>query len=90
MTLVVVSICDCTGCMVDGRKRDAEFIMEYFSNKVDEFDPKGHLLTAFFDGAASSNCSKSRCYPLCTISKEHVFSWRGTVLSLFLVIWQSR
>ncbi len=37
---VVVSICDCTGHMVDGRKKDVEFVMEY-CNKEDEFDPKG-------------------------------------------------
>ncbi len=38
---VVILICDCTSHMVDGGKRDAEFNMEYFNDKVDEFDPSG-------------------------------------------------
>ncbi len=42
---VVVSICDCTSHMVDGGKKDAEFIIEVFSNKVDEFD----LIVLFTD-----------------------------------------
>ncbi len=34
--------------MVDGGKKDAEFIMEYFSNKMDEFDPTGLFPDCFF------------------------------------------
>ncbi len=45
---VVVSICECTGHMVGGGNIDDEFIMEYFSNKVDEFDPKGSINDCFF------------------------------------------
>ncbi len=29
----VISIFDCTGHMVDGGKKDAEFIMNFFQNK---------------------------------------------------------
>ncbi len=51
---VVVSICDCTSHMVEGRKKDAEFIIKYFSDKVDKFDPSGTLTDCFFfDGAAN-------------------------------------
>ncbi len=44
---VVVSICDFTSHMVDGGKKEAEFIMEYFSNKMDKFDPTGLFTDCF-------------------------------------------
>ena len=34
----VLSICDCTDHMVEGGKKDAKFIMNFFKSKVDEFD----------------------------------------------------
>ncbi len=50
----VIAILDCTGHMVDGGKKDAEFIMSFFKAKVDEFDPGKTLTnTFFFDGAAN-------------------------------------
>ncbi len=51
---VVVSICDCTSHMVDGGKKEAEFIMEYFSKKVVEFDSTGLFTDCFFfDGVTN-------------------------------------
>ncbi len=44
---VVVLICDCTSHMAEGEK-NTEFIMEYFSDKVDEFDPSRTLQTVSF------------------------------------------
>ncbi len=40
----VTAILDCTGHLVDGVKKDAEFIMSFFKSKVDEFDIGKHLL----------------------------------------------
>ncbi len=34
----VISIWDCMDHMVDGGKKDTEFIMNFFKLKVDEFD----------------------------------------------------
>ncbi len=39
---------------MDGRNKDAEFIMEYFSNKVDEFDPKGSFIDCFISDRAAN------------------------------------
>ncbi len=51
---VVVPTCDCKGHMVYSAKKDVEFIMEYFSKKVDAFDSKGSNINCFFlDGAAN-------------------------------------
>ncbi len=44
----VISICDCTGHMVEGGKKDAEFIMNFFKEKVDEFDPSKVHTDSFF------------------------------------------
>ncbi len=50
----VISIYDCTDHMVDGGKKDAEFIMNFFKTKVDEFDlSKVYSDSFFFDGAAN-------------------------------------
>ncbi len=43
----VISICDCTSHMVEGGKKDAEFIMNFFKEKVDEFNPS-KVHTDFF------------------------------------------
>ncbi len=45
---LVVLNCDCTSHMVDGGKKGAEFIVEYFSNKMGEFDPRGSFTDCFF------------------------------------------
>ncbi len=51
---VAVSICDCMGHKVDGRKKGMEFIIKYFSRNFDEFDSKGSYTNYFFfDGAAN-------------------------------------
>lgn len=44
----VISICDCTGHMEEGGKKDAEFIMNFFKSKVDEFDPSKVYTDSFF------------------------------------------
>ena len=44
----VIAILDCTGHMVDGGKKDAEFIMSFFKSKVDELIHERHLLTPSF------------------------------------------
>ena len=50
----MISICDCTDHMVEGGKKDAEFIMNFFKTKVDEFDlSKVYSDSFFFDGAAN-------------------------------------
>ncbi len=35
----VISILNCTGHMVDGGRKDAEFIMSFFKSNACEFDP---------------------------------------------------
>ncbi len=48
----VISICDCTGHMIDGGKKDAKYIMDFFKAKADEIDPsKVYTGSFFFDGA---------------------------------------
>ncbi len=44
---VFVSI-ECTYHVVDYRKKHAEFILGYFSIKVDKFDPKGSYPGCFY------------------------------------------
>ncbi len=79
---VVVSICDCTSHMVEGGKKDAEFIMEYFSDKVDEFDPSGTLTDCFFfDGAA--NVQKAGAILCAKYPRAMSFHGGEHVLSLF-------
>ena len=76
----VISICDCTGHMVEGGKKDAEFIMNFFKAKVDEFDPsKVHTDSFFFDGAANvQKAGQILCahFPraMCFHGGEHVLS----------------
>ncbi len=79
-TPAVMSVCSCTDHMVDGKKKDADFIGKFFKGKVEEWDPS-HRYTDFFlfDGAA--NVQKAReilCanYPraLCFHGREHVMS----------------
>ncbi len=73
--------------MVDGRKKDAEFVMEYFSDKVDKFGSNGLFPDCFFfDGAANV---QRACAIFCT-KYPRAISFHGGkhVLSLFLVIWQ--
>ena len=76
----VISICDCTDHMVEGGKKDAEFIMNFFKEKVDEFDPsKVHTDSFFFDGAANvQKAGQILCahFPraMCFHGGEHVLS----------------
>ncbi len=51
---VVISICDCTDHMVDGGKKDAEYIMNFFKTKVDEFDPTKVYTDSFFFNRAAN------------------------------------
>ncbi len=44
---VVVSVCDCTDHMVDGKKKDAEFIGIFFKDKAEEWDPSHHYTDCF-------------------------------------------
>ncbi len=72
----VIAILDCTDHMVDGEKKEVEFIMSFFKPKVDEFDPGKTLTdTFFFDGAA--NVQKAG-HILC--AQGNVFPWSGTCL----------
>ncbi len=73
--------------MVDGGKKDAEFIMSFFKAKVDEFDPGKTLTnTFFFDGAA--NVQKAGQI-LCThFPGAMCFHGGDNVLSLFVVAFQ--
>ncbi len=76
----VISICNGTGHMVEGGKKDAEFIMNFFKEKVDEFDPpKVYTDSFFFDGAANvQKAGQILCahFPraMCFHGGEHVLS----------------
>ncbi len=50
----VISILNCTGHMVDGGRKDAEFIISFYKSKVDAFYPGKTLTdTLFFDETAT-------------------------------------
>ncbi len=80
----VIPICDCTNHMVDGGKKDAEFIINFFQTKVDVFDPiKVYTNSFFFDRATNvQEAGQILCahfpWSMCFHSEEHV-------LSLFLL-----
>ncbi len=69
--------------------------MEYFSDKVDEFDPKGIFTDCFFDGVANIQqtgailCEK---YPraMSFHGGEHVLSQIFSDLTKLLPIWASK
>ncbi len=44
----VISICDCTNHMVDGGKKDAEFIMNVFKTKIEKFEITKVYTDSFF------------------------------------------
>ncbi len=50
----VMSICDCTGHMVDCGRKDTKYIMNFFKAKGNGFDPsKVYTDSLFFNGAAN-------------------------------------
>ncbi len=65
---VVVSICDCTDHMSEGRKKDATYIAEMFQEKVNGIDPDSRNLDdLFFNGASNmQNTGQILC---------QIFSW---------------
>ncbi len=77
---VVVSICDCTDHMVAGKKKDAEYIMNFFQRKVDEWDESRMYTDCFFfyDAANVQKAGAILCarYPraMCFHGGEHVLS----------------
>ncbi len=78
----VVSICDCTDHMSEGRKKDATYIAEMFKEKVNEFDPKcRHTDVFFFDGA--TNVQKAGQILCQTFLRAYCFHGGEHVLSLF-------
>ncbi len=79
----VISICDCKDHMVDGGKKDTEYIMKIFKTKVDEFDPtKVYTDSFFFDGAAyvqNAGLILCACFPqaMCFHGGKHI--WLGVI-----------
>ncbi len=69
---VVVLICDCMG-HISGRKKDTEFIMEYYSENLGVFEGS-QTNCFFFDGVA------------CTTSPRAMFM-ENIYNIYFLVIW---
>ncbi len=75
---VVVSVCDCTDHVIDGKKKDAKFIGKFFKDKVEQWDPSHcYIDYFFFDGAANiQKAGEILCayYPraLCFPGGEHV------------------
>ncbi len=45
---MAVSICDCTEHMVNGRGKDVEFIMNFFKEKVENFNSGKQHTECFF------------------------------------------
>ncbi len=83
----VITILDCTVHMVDGGKKDAEFIMSFFKSKVDKFDP-GKTLTGTFCFNEAANVQKMGQF-LCTkFLLTMCFHGGEHVLSLVLVTCQ--
>ncbi len=76
----VISICNCTDHMVEGGKKDTEFIMNLKKKKVDESDPsKVYSNSFFFDGAANvQKAGQILCahFPqaMCFYGGKHVLS----------------
>ncbi len=71
--LVIVSICDFTGHMVDGWKKDTEFIMNFFKENVEEVDSAIQHTDCFF--MVPQACKKL----------EQFFVHTSLVLSAFMV-----
>ncbi len=77
---MVISICDCTDHLVEGGKKDAKFIMNFFKTTVHEFDlSKVYTDSFFFDGAANvQKAGQILCahfpWAMCFHSGEHVLS----------------
>ncbi len=83
---VVASICICTDCMVDGKKKDAEFIGIFSKKRWKSGIHHTITLIVFFDGAANVQKAGeilSTNYPraLCFHGEEHVLSLFFKVLS---------
>ncbi len=69
----VISTCDCTSHMEEGGKKDAEFIMHFFKEKVDEFDPSLIL----FPLMELPMCRKLGRYFVCTFHNQFVVFFFG-------------
>ncbi len=76
---VVVSVCDCTDHMVDGKKKGVEYIMKFFQENLEEWY-ESHMYTDcfFFDRAANKKWGANLCanYPqdMCFNGGDHVLS----------------
>ncbi len=53
-TPMVVSVCECTDHMVDGNKKDADYVMILFQEKVEEWDTSHIFIDCLvLDGTAT-------------------------------------
>lgn len=88
---VVISICNCTNHIIDGKKKDAEYIRKFFKDKVEEWDPSNCLTDCFFfDGVA--NVQKAGEILCANFPRALCFHGVKHVLSLFfkdLSTWKS-
>ncbi len=79
---VVISIRDCTDHMVDGGKKDAEFIMNFFKKKVGEFDHTKVFSDSFFFHIAA-NVQKAGQILCAHFPQAMCFHGGKHILSLF-------
>ncbi len=70
----VISICDCMDHMVDGGKKDAKFIMNFFKLNVNEFDPSKVCTDSFSCAESQQILCVHFPQAMCFHSGKHILS----------------